>query len=147
MEKAVKFGKIMNFFMNVVMGIILPVTCMTVMHGFNWVGFFMNFIVSLGVGYTYGDIIPALDYGMALAAKLGVKNRVAAHCISTAVLSFIMITLISITCQFAGMGPDFIHVWPKLYPYCLVVGYIAITALLPFGMKIASAMTGFHPGE
>lgn len=113
-------------------------------------GFFVSWVLSFCVGMFIGDFIPALAWGQKLAAALHIKNKVAVHFVSVAVLAFVMITLISFICtwinnvQQAGME-GVVASWLMVYPVLLAGGYVVQLVTLPPVMKLATAISGFDP--
>lgn len=153
------FGRIVNGIMNIVMCALLSFYVLwTVQHIpgnetlpiLTPLGFFVSFVESFCVGMLIGDFVPALGWGRKLAASLKIKNRIAVHFVSVAVLAFVMITSISFICtwlnnvQTTGMAGTWAS-WTMVYPVLLIAGYIAQLATLPLAMKIASAISGFDP--
>ncbi len=153
------FGRIVNGVMNLIMCAILSFYVLWTVQGLPGnealpiltpLGFFVSWVLSFCVGMFIGDFIPALAWGQKLAAALHVKNRVAAHFISVAVLAFFMITLISFICtwinnvQQTGMEGVW-AAWLMVYPFLLVCGYVVQLITLPLIMKLATAISGFDP--
>lgn len=135
------FGKIINFSINVFLGIVLVLVGLLLSGNLTLLMFVQSFVVSMGVGYLICDLIPAPMWGKKLAEKLGVKNKLAAHLLSSAVGAGVLITCISFCCQFVAVGSLLFVVWPKALPYLLFSGYLVIVFFMPVCEKIAVALT------
>lgn len=135
------FGKIINFSINIFLGIVLVLVGLLLSGNLEPLTFFQSFIVSMGVGYLICDFIPAPAWGKKLTAYLGIQNKVMAHLLSSAVGALVLITCISFFCQFVAVGNLLFVVWPKALPYLLLSGYIVIVLCMPLCEKIAVALT------
>lgn len=63
MIKQENFGKIINFGINVALGIGLTLTGLIKNHSLTLESFLIGFVVSMGVGYLICDIVPACGAG------------------------------------------------------------------------------------
>lgn len=147
------FQRVIYIAMNVVIGVVLS-ACITIFvmgAPITVEGLAPSVVTSFFIGYTVSDLVPALDWGYALAEKLGAKGRVAVHLISSAVLAFFMGTLILLFMAFlnvfaqGGMA-GVVSFFASAYGLVLVAAYACILAFLPLVMKLAGAVTGFRPG-
>lgn len=146
------FQRIIYIIMNVVIGIVVSL-CLTafVMHApITFPGILQSTVLSFFIGYCCSDLVPAMAWGQALAKKMGVKNGVAVHFISSAVLAFFMGTLILFFCAFvnvfttAGIA-GVLGFFLSAYPLVLLAAYVSILVFVPLGSKIAAGITGFDP--
>lgn len=135
------FGKIINFSINVFLGIVLVLVGLVLSDNLTMLTFVQSFIVSMGVGYLICDFIPAPVWGKKLVQTLGIKNVLVSHCISSAVGALILITCISFLCQFIAVGNLLFVVWSKALPYLLLSGYLVIVLCMPLCEKLAAALT------
>lgn len=153
------FGRIVNCVMNIIMCLMLSFYVLwTVQHLpgnealpiLTPLSLAVEFAKSFAVGMFIGDFVPANAWGMRLASALHIKNRVLHHCVSTVVLTFVMITSISFICtwianvQTAGMA-GVIASWTMVYPFLLGCGYVVQVLTLKPIMKLATAISGFDP--
>lgn len=155
------FGRVLNIGMCAVMCVVLSLIILTTLQNlpgneqapiFTFVGFWVSFVMSFCVGYVVGDVFPALAWGQSLCRALRIKNKAATHIISSFVLAFVLITLVSVACvwitNIQAMGLDgSIGIWLLVYPYLLGIGYLVIVLILPLIMRLATAISGFDPKE
>ena len=134
-------GKIINFFINVFLGIVVVAVGLILSGSLTPLVFVQSFVASMGVGYLICDLIPAPMWGKKLVEKLGVKNAIASHLLSSAVGALVLITCISFFCQFVAVGDLLFVVWPHALPYLLASGYVVIVVFMPVCEKIAVALT------
>ncbi len=134
-------GKIINFLINVFLGIVLVLVGLLLSGNLTPLMFAQSFIVSMGVGYLICDFIPAPMWGQKLVAALGIKNALLGHLISSAVGAVVLITCISFFCQFVAVGDLLFVVWPHALPYLIASGYVVIVIFMPICQKIALALT------
>lgn len=135
------FGKIVNFSINICLGIVLVLVGLILSDNLQPMMFIQSFVVSMGVGYLICDIIPAPMWGQNLVKKMNITNKLIAHLISSAVGALILITCISFFCQFVAVGGALFQVWPKALPYLLGSGYLVIVLFMPVCQKIAEILT------
>lgn len=135
------FGKIINFPINVFLGIVLVLVGLSLSGNLTGLVFVQSFVVSMGVGYLICDLIPAPMWGKKLVEKIGIRNKFGAHLLSSAVGAAVLITCISFCCQFVAVGELLFVVWPKALPYLLLSGYVVIVVFMPICEKIAVALT------
>ncbi|WP_234122553.1 hypothetical protein [Clostridium hydrogenum] len=140
-----RFGSIMNFGMNLIIGIVMTTVALNLLHAVSLIAFFQNVILSLGIGYLVGDLLPAVAWGDKLANALGCKNKFLRHLVSSLVIGFCLITVISLICQFIAFGTGMMPIWLKCIPYFYVFGTLAILIAIPIVLKIAILLTGFNP--
>ncbi|WP_165173434.1 hypothetical protein [Adlercreutzia sp. ZJ242] len=147
------FQRIVYIIMNVVMGIVITV-CLNVLvlHAPITVdGMLTSCVLSFAVGYTVSDLVPAMDWGRALAAKLGLKpGSLGTHLVSSAVLAFFMGTLILFFCALVnvlsvGGIQGVLGFFMMGYPIVLAAAFVAIVLCVPAAMKVAAAISGFDP--
>lgn len=135
------FGKIINFTINIFLGIVLVLVGLSLSGNLKPLMFIQSFVVSMGVGYLICDFIPAPIWGQKLVKALNIKNKIAGHLLSSAVGAIILITCISFFCQFVAVGNLLFIVWPKALPYLLLSGYVVIVLFMPLCEKIAKVLT------
>lgn len=153
------FGRVLNIVMCMVMCVVLSVIILSTVQGipgneslpiFTLLGFGVSFLMSFCAGYVVGDLFPALSWGRKLCAVLHIENKVVAHIVSSLVLAFTLITLVSVSCvwmtnaQSLGLGAC-VGIWMMVYPPLLGAGYLVILVTLPLAMRLASAISGFDP--
>lgn len=135
------FGQIINFLINIVLGIVLTAVGLTLAHNMSLLVFIQNFVVSMAVGYTICDLIPASVLGKRISEKIKIKGKLGSHLFSTAVAGAILVTCISFFCQFVAVGPALPLIWPHALPYLLISGYIVLIIFIPICEKIAEVLT------
>ncbi len=155
------YGRIVNGIMNVILCAVLSFYVLWTVQNIPGnemipiltpLGFFVSWVSSFCVGEFIGDHVPAMAWGQALCRALHIKNKIATHFISVAVLAFVMITSISFICtwinniQTAGWDGT-IASWLMVYPFLLLSGYIIQLICLPICFKIAAAVSGFDPNK
>jgi len=141
MLAAAHFGRIVNFTINIFLGIALVGVGLTLAGNLHPMIFLQSFVVSVGVGYTICDLIPSPVWGERFARKLGVDNKFLFHLVSTAVAAIVLITCISFFCQFVAFGRDVFQIWPYSLPYLMVAGYIVLVVFLPVSKEVAARLT------
>ena len=148
------FQRIIYIIMNIVIGIVVS---LCLMIGVMQVpvtadGLLKSVVLSFFIGYTVSDLIPAMNWGNALAAALKVRNPLGAHFISSAVLAFFMGTFILFFCAYiniydlAGM-PGVIGFFISAFWLVLLAAYVSILVFVPLGGKVATAISGFDPAK
>lgn len=148
------FQRIIYIIMNIVIGIVVS---LCLMIGVMQVpvtpdGLLKSVVLSFFIGYTVSDLVPAMNWGNALAAALKVRNQLGAHFISSAVLAFFMGTFILFFCAYiniydlAGM-PGVIGFFISAYWLVLLAAYVSILIFVPLGGKVATAISGFDPAK
>lgn len=135
------FGRIVNFSINVFLGITLVLVGLGLSGSIQPMMFFQSFVVSMGVGYMICDLIPAPLWGQKLMVKAGIKNPLLFRLLSTAFGGLILITCISFFCQFVAVGGMLFKVWPHAWPYLYGSGYIVLVLFMPVCEKIAEILT------
>ena len=140
-----RFGNIMNFLMNVVMGISLTVTGGLLSNTLTLVSFLSGFVTSMGIGYLIGDFLPAKEWGDKLADAMGLKSALLHHLVSILILTVVMISIISFLCQFTSLGTMVFQIWPTMILKLIGVGYIVLALLFPVMFKLTISLTGFDP--
>lgn len=148
------FQRIIYIIMNVVIGVVVSLCLMAfIMHApITFEGVLQSTALSFFIGYSCSDLVPAMAWGQMLAGKLGVRNGIGVHFISSAVLAFFMATLILFFCAFinvfttAGM-PGVIGFFVSAYPLVLFAAYVSILVFVPIGSKIAAGVSGFDPAS
>ncbi|OPY74856.1 MAG: hypothetical protein A4E63_00583 [Syntrophorhabdus sp. PtaU1.Bin050] len=148
MKPSFKFIFIVSLFLSVVLSIVLSVVLPIVMIGFvNWPIFLEGFVVSFMLSLVLSLVIPANLWGDKLAAALGAKPfSFPAHMISTAVVTLVLATLMSLAMVFyflpAEARPFFIFSWLKAYPWVLLTIYVSALIFAPVGVAIAKKCCG-----
>lgn len=137
MIKQENFGKIINFGINVVLGIGLTLTGLIKNHGVTLESFLIGFVVSMGVGYLICDIVPACGARF----QKSISNKVVATLVSTAITGFVYILLISFFNLFVSTGFIVFQVWPHTFPILYLVGYMILLVFMPIIQKIAVFLT------
>lgn len=135
------YGKIVNFLINVFLGIVLVLVGLLLSGKLQPMLFVQSFVVSMGVGYLVCDLIPAPAWGQKLVGKLQINNKLACHLISSIVGALVLITCISFFCQFVSVGSIIFAVWPKALPYLWISGYLVIVIFMPLCQKAADILT------
>ena len=101
------FGRVLNIVMCMVMCVVLSGIILSTMQGvpgnetlpiFTLLGFGVSFLMSFCVGYVVGDLFPALSWGRKLCDAFHIENKIAVHAVSSFVLAFTLITLVSVSC-------------------------------------------------
>ncbi len=148
------FQRIIYIVMNLVIGILVgaAVTLFVVHAPLTLTGMIVSMALSFFIGYSVSDLVPAMAWGQALVAKLGVKNPIAAHFISSAVLAFFMSVLILFfmaIINILGVGgfEAVLGFFVSAFPLVLAVVYVAILVFVPIGSKLAAAISGFNPSQ
>ena len=134
-------GKLINFSINVFLGIALVATALGLAGVLQPMLFFQNLIVSICVGYAICDLVPASAWGERLCRRLNIKSKVLFHLISSAVAGVVYITCISFICQFIAFGGSVFIVWMPMYLYLLLVGYAVLVIFMPLCKKLARWLT------
>lgn len=137
MIKKENFGKIINFGINVALGIGLTLTGLIINHGLTLESFLIGFIVSMGVGYLICDLVPAFGARF----QKTISNKLVATLVSTAITGFVYILLISFFNLFSSTGFMVMRVWPHTFPYLYLVGYIILIIFMPLIQKLAILLT------
>lgn len=135
------FGRIANFFINIALGIVLTIVGLSLSGHLTPVVFLQNFVVSMGVGYTICDLIPAPMWGQALANRLHITNKLARHLFATLIGGLVLITCISFFCQYVAVGSILFQVWPHAWPYLMLSGYLVLVIFIPVSTKLAELLT------
>jgi hypothetical protein len=135
------FGRIVNFFINIALGIALVFEGLLFADNLQPMVFVQSFVVSMGIGYTICDLIPAPIWGERLARKLKIQNRFLFHLVSTAAGGIILVPCISFFCQFVALGSMIFHVWPHILLFLILTGYAVLLVFLPICKKLAVALT------
>lgn len=135
------FGQIINFLINIALGLVLTTVGLSMAGPIQPLVFIQSFVVSMAVGYTICDLIPAPAWGKMLTERLGIGNRLGCHLLSTAVGGLVLITCISFFCQFVAVGSNIMAVWPHALPYLLAAGYLVLIIFMPLCERIAGALT------
>ena len=163
MKPSFKFIFIVSLFLSVVLSIVLSIVLPLVMMGFDkWQAmpgfvkmmiFLEGFIVSFVLSLILSLIIPAPVWGDKLAAALGAKPfSFPAHLISTAVVTLVLATLMSLAMVYyfnlkvpPAFRAPFGGEWLKAYPWVLVTIYISALIFAPMGVSIAKKRCGAPP--
>lgn len=152
------FGRMMNITMCVamcaVLSFVIPLT-VEMTYGISGVltpiNYLQGFVLSYFVSYLWGDLVPAVMWGMKLAGSMNLKGLLA-HLVKCVVVALAYVTLIAFSMAFVnnvveggliGVFSFFI----MIYPPALGVGFLAIALSLPVCNKIAVAVTGFDPAK
>ncbi|MCG8156384.1 hypothetical protein JMY81_08515 [Brenneria goodwinii] len=135
------FGRVVNFSINIFLGIALVLVGLTLADNLQPMIFWQSFVVSVGIGYTVCDLIPSPAWGEQLARKAGIKSKLLFHLLSTAIAGVVLIVCISLGCQFVAFGGAVFQVWPYALPYLLIAGYITLVVFLPVCKEIAGVLT------
>ena len=142
-----KFGLIvtiwMCFFLAVVLSILLPIISTgSVTLAVFLEGLIISFVISLIISL----IIPLMDWGGKVAAAAGAKpGTLPWHLVSTAVLTLIMATLLSLIMVYyflpATARMYFLTAWLGVYPFVLLGIYVSALVAAPIGVAIAKRCT------
>lgn len=135
------FGRIVNFLINIALGIVLVSVGLLLADNVHPMIFMQSLAVSIGVGYTICDLIPSPMWGEKLAHQLGLRNKLLFHLFSIAVGGAVLITCISFFCQFVAFGSMTFQVWPRTLPYLLLSGYLVLVVFMPICKKAAILLT------
>ena len=135
------FGQIINFLINVALGLALTAVGLSMAGTVQPLAFVQSFVVSMAVGYTICDLIPAPAWRKMFTKYLGIKNKLGCHLISTAVGGLVLITCISFFCQFVAVGGSILAVWPRALPYLLAAGYLVLIIFMPLCEHFAVVLT------
>jgi hypothetical protein len=152
MKPSFKFIFIVSLFLSVVLSVVLSIVLPIVMIGFvNWPIFLEGFIVSFVLSLVLSLVIPANVWGDKLAAACGAKPfSFPAHLISTAVVTLVLATLMSLAMVFwflpADKRPIFIFAWLGAYPWVLLTIYLSALIFAPIGVAIAKKCCGIPGG-
>lgn len=129
----VKFGNLVNFLMNLIVGIALGITGQVVNTSYSVMGFLQGLVLSIAIGFFVGSWIPLNIIGKKCAGFMGINKGIGEYVVSCVVTSVIMVTLICLGCTFVQAGPAFPFVFIKLYLPFIFVG---IPTLLIFTAPI-----------
>lgn len=154
------FGRIINFTMNIILGIMLSFYVLWTVQGIPGneglpiltpIGFFVSLAQSMAVGYLVSDLFPAYSWGEALARIVHAKGAVV-HAIASTVLGFVMATCISFILMWVNniqpLGIEgVLALWTTVYPVILVGAIVLVFACLPPVKKLAAAISGFNPDD
>ncbi len=135
--------QIVNFLMNIFIGITLNVVG-NILSGHPivpFLSFMQSMVVSIGIGFTIGELLPAIPWGHAIAAKLHVTDGLPHHILATAISAIFLIGCISLCIVFSQAGSAIFVVWPMLFPAFYVAGAIVMIFTIPLSIKIAEALT------
>ena len=152
MKPSFKFIFIVALFLSVVLSIVLSVVLPVVMIGFvNWPIFLEGFAVSFVLSLVLSLVIPAPVWGDKLAAALGAKPfTFPAHLISTAVVTLVLATLMSLAMVYYFLPPQarpfLIFAWLKAYPWVLLTIYVSALIFAPMGVAMAKKCCGVPGG-
>lgn len=154
MKPSFKFIFIVALFLSVVLSIVLSIVLpilMTPDHRVTWGMFLEGFIVSFVLSLVLSLVIPANVWGDKLAAACGAKPfSFPAHLISTAVVTLVLATLMSLAMVFyflpPFLRPQFFSLWLKAYPVVLITIYISALIFAPIGVAIAKKSCGIPAG-
>jgi hypothetical protein len=153
------FQKIVNGSMNIAIGICMSVVILAIMQGrpelagipvLTPVAVLQSVVLSFCVGYTGGDLVPAMTWGQRLIGVLHIKNRVVMHIITSVVLGTCMAVVITFVCAFInnittqGMA-GVIGFFLSFIPIIIGIAVLIVLILLAPVMKMASAISGFDP--
>ncbi len=139
-----RYGTIVNFLLGVVLCAALGVVVLYRTDTLTLTTFTFSLISSFFVSYTIGDLVPAFAWGSKLATSLGLKQgSMVFHLVSSAVLTFVMVTLVSFGASFLvfGFTDVLVPAWSANYLYLLGAGYVVMLVTLPVGLKVADALT------
>jgi len=131
------FGKIVNFCINIWLGIGLTATGLYMNGMLTGEALATGFVVSMGVGYLICDLIPAV--GPKVTKNMA--DSMAKNLLTTAITGFVYIFLISFFNLFVSAGIHVFSVWPRLFPVLYVVGYLILLIFMPLCVKTAEWMT------
>ena len=95
--------QIVNFLMNIFIGITLNVVG-NILSGHPivpFLSFMQSMVVSIGIGFTIGELLPAIPWGHAIAAKLHVTDGLPHHILATAISAIFLIGCISLCIVFS----------------------------------------------
>lgn len=137
MVRKENYGKIINFTINIFLGIGLTTVGLYKNKLLSIESFMTGFVVSMGIGYIICDLIPALG---PIATK-SMKDSLPKNLLTTAVTGFVYIFLISFFNLFSTTGFQVLHVWPKLFPVLFIIGYVILLLFMPICVKIADWLT------
>ncbi len=148
------FQRIVYIIMNIVVGVLVTLALnLLVLHApITPAGMIQSVVLSFFVGYTVSDLVPAMTWGRMLAAKMGMRDGLGAHLISSVVLAFFMGTFILFFCALinvltVGGMPAVIGFFISGYPVVLAAAFVAIVLFVPLAMKVGAAISGFNPAE
>lgn len=131
------YGKVVNFMINIFLGIGLTLTGLLKGNSLTVLSFLQGFVVSMGCGYTICDVIPQV--GTILCRKI--DNKIVSTLLGTAVNGLIYIFFISLCCQFVNFGLGTMQIWPHVFPFLYVVGYLILIVFMPVSIKAADFLT------
>ena len=135
------FGRIINFSINIALGLVLTYVGLSIAGAITSLAFIQSFVVSMAVGYTICDLIPAPAWGQMFTERIGIKNRLGCHLVSTDIGGLVLITCISFFCQFVAVGGAILAVWPHALPSLLMSGYMVLIIFMPVCERIAGILT------
>lgn len=143
MIKMERFGTIINIFVGVAVCIVLGLYIQYVNKAFTPDLILHGVVSSFFISYFIGDIIPGKAWGDGLADRLGLKQGIAQHSVSTIILAFCMVTPISFLSTYVGVGlhPRLIQIWFANYPVLMLLGYVTLFICFPLALKTAIFFT------
>lgn len=148
------FQRVIYIVMNIVIGILIgsALTVIIMRQPITPTGLFTSTLTSFFIGYVVSDLIPAMAWGRMLAGRMGLRNNIAAHAVSSAVLAFFMGTFILLFMAIINVLPvggleGVIGFFVGAYLLVLVVAYVSILIFLPLATKLAIAISKFDPAQ
>lgn len=141
MFEKIHTGRIINLFINIFLGFALVLVALGMAGALEPMLVVQNVIVSVCVGFTVCDLLPAGAWGERVTRRLGIKNPLAFHIVSVMLTGTVLIPCISLTCQFVAFGSTVMSVWLPCLPYLLLTGYAVLILFMPVSKKIAALLT------
>jgi hypothetical protein len=153
------FQKIVNGSMNIAIGICMSIAILAIMQSqpefagvslFTPIAVLQSVVLSFCVGYTGGDLVPAMVWGQRLVGALRIKNRIGIHIVTSVVLGTCMAVVITFVCAFInnivaqGMA-GVIGFFLSFIPIIIGIAVLIVLILLAPVMKMASTISGFDP--
>lgn len=150
------FARMTNLMMNVFIGIVLGLTFLFVTNDVAStppldlaMSFVQAFVLSVCVGYAMGDMIPTLNIANKLCAKLGLKQGLVSHLLTSLVLDVVNVSVILCFCMFINIVKEggfgmVCQVVASLWPIAMVAGFVGIACTLKLAMAIGARISGFR---
>lgn len=134
----------MCLFLAIVLSFILPILFT---GSVSMMVFIEGFVVSFAISLVISLVLPLMQWGGMAAAACGAKpDTLPWHFVSTALLSLIMATILSLVMVFYFMPPEarshFLYTWISAYPFVLLGTYVSALIAAPIGVAIAKKCCG-----
>ena len=145
------FVMFMNIVLNLVLGLIVSAAMQLYAAGsINGASLASSMLLSFVIGFTAGSLIPAMNWGYAIAGKLGLKSGSFLEYIAVSVtLGICMGTVICCYCSLVNNIPlGATAVWGFIAHFCPFICLVASACVFVFlkpAMALGIKVSGFNP--